>query len=62
MNQNPEQLARDAIDRMLFAAGWLVQPKQKINLAAATGVAVQEYKTDIAPPTTYYTILYTKSL
>ena len=49
MNQNPEQLARDRIDRMLQAAGWQVQPKQKINLAATTGVAVREYQTDIGP-------------
>jgi type I restriction enzyme, R subunit len=49
MNQNPEQLARDTIDRLLHAAGWVVQPKKAINLAAATGVAVREYQTDIGP-------------
>lgn len=49
MNQNPEQFARDTIDCMLHAAGWQVQAKQKINLAATTGVAVLEYQTDIGP-------------
>jgi type I restriction enzyme R subunit len=48
-NQNPEQLARDTIDRQLVAAGWIIQPKTKINLSAGTGVAVREYQTDIGP-------------
>ncbi len=49
MNQNPEQLARDQIDAALRQCGWVIQPKNKINLAAATGVAVTEYQTDIGP-------------
>jgi len=49
MNQNPEQLARDTIDRMLLAAGWQVQSKHKINLSAGMGIAVREYQTDIGP-------------
>ena len=48
-NQNPEQIARDKIDAMLVASGWMVQPKNKINLNAALGVAVTEYQTDIGP-------------
>ena len=48
-NQNPEQIARDKIDAMLIASGWMVQPKNKINLNAALGVAVTEYQTDIGP-------------
>ena len=48
-NQNPEQLARDTIDKMLIAAGWVVQSKDKVNLAAGLGVAVREYQTDIGP-------------
>lgn len=38
MNQNPEQIARDKIDQMLIAAGWLVQSKEKVNLSAGIGV------------------------
>ena len=49
LNQNPEQLVRDKIDKMLRASGWLVQSKTQINLAANTGVAVREYQTDIGP-------------
>lgn len=49
MNQNPEQKARDHIDRMLQASGWAIQDKSSINLHAATGVAVREYTTDIGP-------------
>jgi type I restriction enzyme R subunit len=48
-NQNPEQIARDNIDKMLQGAGWLVQSKSKINLAANKGVAVREYQTDVGP-------------
>lgn len=49
MNQNPEQLARDQIDKQLIACGWVIQHKSKINLSASLGVAVQEYQTDIGP-------------
>ncbi|MEI6949657.1 hypothetical protein V9K67_20890 [Paraflavisolibacter sp. H34] len=49
MNQNPEQIARDEIDRQLAACGWLVQSKNKINLHAGPGVAVREYKPDVGP-------------
>ncbi|MDO9318253.1 MAG: type I restriction-modification enzyme R subunit C-terminal domain-containing protein [Gammaproteobacteria bacterium] len=49
VNQNPEQRARDRIDRQLIAAGWLVQNKNAINLNAGAGVAVREYQTDVGP-------------
>lgn len=48
-NQNPEQIARDKIDQMLIKAGWQIQSKKKINLAAGKGIAVREYQTDIGP-------------
>jgi type I restriction enzyme R subunit len=48
-NQNPEQLARDTIDGLLAASGWIIQSKKTLNLAAGTGVAVREYTTDIGP-------------
>ncbi len=48
-NQNPEQIARDEIDKMLEAAGWVVQSKKKVDLSVAKGVAVREYQTDIGP-------------
>lgn len=49
INQNPEQIARDTIDKMLRSAGWVIQSKSTVNLAAAQGVAVREYQTDIGP-------------
>jgi type I restriction enzyme R subunit len=49
LNQNPEQIARDKIDHMLTLAGWQVQDKSKVNLAANFGVAVREYQTDVGP-------------
>ena len=49
MNQNPEQIARDNIDAELLWCGWVIQNKTQLNLAAATGVAVREYQTDIGP-------------
>lgn len=48
-NQNPEQLARDHIDRQLIACGWDIQDKSKINLGAGQGIVVREYQTDVGP-------------
>jgi type I restriction enzyme R subunit len=49
MNQTPEQMARDNIDRQLSASGWIVQNKKQMNLNAGLGVAVREYQTDAGP-------------
>lgn len=49
MNQTPEQIARDNIDRQLKACGWLIQDIKQINLNAGIGVAVKEYQTDVGP-------------
>jgi type I restriction enzyme R subunit len=38
-----EQTAREQIDRQLQAAGWAVQDRDRMNLSAATGVAVREF-------------------
>ena len=43
MSPTPEQLARVDIDRALAAAGWLVQDRDAMNLAAGPGVAVREF-------------------
>ena len=48
-NQNPEQIARDKIDKMLVDAEWVVQSKNKVDLSANKGVAVREYNTNIGP-------------
>ena len=45
-NQTPEQIARDKIDQMLESAGWLVQSKGTVNLAAGIGVALRETNTE----------------
>jgi type I restriction enzyme, R subunit len=49
LNQNPEQQARDNIDSMLLASGWVVQDKKAIDFAASLGVAIREYQTDMGP-------------
>lgn len=49
INQNPEQIARDNIDKQLIACGWIIQDKKKFNLAAGLGIAIREYQTDIGP-------------
>lgn len=46
INQNPEQIARDKIDKMLTGAGWLVQSKDKVNLSAGIGIALRETNTE----------------
>jgi type I restriction enzyme R subunit len=48
-NQNPEQRARDQIDTLLLASGWVVQDYKAINLSTSLGVAIREYRTDIGP-------------
>ena len=48
-NQNPEQIARDNIDKQLTACGWVIQSIKQINLNASSGVAVKEYLTDVGP-------------
>jgi type I restriction enzyme R subunit len=49
INQNPEQIARDNIDKQLIACGWVIQSIKQINLNAGVGVAVKEYSTDVGP-------------
>ena len=49
MNQNPEQLARDNIDKQLLACGWVIQDKKQVNLSAGPGVAIREYQTETGP-------------
>jgi len=39
----PEQIAREKIDRMLKAAGWIIQDRGQMNLVAGPGVAVREF-------------------
>lgn len=48
-NQNPEQVARDKIDDMLDASGWIVQDKNEIDPSKGRGQAVREYPTDNGP-------------
>jgi len=39
----PEEKARQEIDRLLEAAGWIVQDYDQLNLGATSGVAVREF-------------------
>ncbi|MEN6478165.1 MAG: DEAD/DEAH box helicase family protein [Anaerolineales bacterium] len=39
----PEQLARQDIDRLLEASGWVVQDRAQLNPSASLGVAVREF-------------------
>jgi len=48
-NQNPEQLARNEIDKHLCASGWIIQNKNKINLNAGVAVAIRKCQTDVGP-------------
>ena len=40
---NPEERARQDIDRQLGQCGWVVQDKGQMNISAALGVAVREF-------------------
>ena len=48
-NQNPEQIARDQIDKRLAEAAWHVQNMKDLDWSAGLGVAVREYQTDTGP-------------
>lgn len=52
-NQDPEQIARDNIDKQLDACGWAIQDKDKINLNVKLGVAVRYYTTQKGKETDY---------
>ena len=44
MPLTPEQQAREEIDKVLVEAGWIVQDRDEMNLAAGLGVAVREFR------------------
>jgi hypothetical protein len=44
VSPTPEQRARQDIDAALAAAGWVVQDRPQMNLAAGPGVAVREFR------------------
>lgn len=41
--QSPEAKARENIDRMLTASGWIVQSRDEANVSAGRGVAIREF-------------------
>lgn len=49
MSLTPEAQARQTIDRMLAASGWVLQDMKTLNPGAALGVAIREYPTDSGP-------------
>ena len=53
LNQDPEQFARDKIDKQLVACGWVIQDKDKINLNAGIGVVIRYYLTQDGKETDY---------
>ena len=44
MSPSPEREARESIDTALEAAGWAIQDRATMNITAAPGVAVREFK------------------
>jgi len=46
---SPEQEARKEIDRLLEAAGWLIQDRRDANIQAGPGVAVREFPLKSGP-------------
>ena len=43
MVRNAEDKAREQIDKLLTAAGWLVCDVDKVNLSSSIGVAIPEF-------------------
>ena len=51
---NPEERARQSIDRLLTAAGWAVQDFKGTDLHAAGGIALREFELDPGHGTSDY--------
>src|SRR5215831_16121307 len=49
MTLNPEQRAREKIDGLLRAAGWIIQDNADFNRNASEGVAVREFRLPKGP-------------
>ncbi len=47
--ETPEQLARQTIDALLSAAGWIVQDRDHLDRTAALGVVVREFPLPAGP-------------
>ena len=45
-NQNPEQVARDQIDKRLAEDGWFVQDKKSIDFNVGLGICQSAFKFD----------------
>ena len=45
----PEERARQKIDQLLEAAGWIVQSRQNLNLGSGTGIALRELPSPTGP-------------
>jgi len=45
----PEQRSRVTIDKLLTAAGWIVQNPDEINIGAGRGIAIREFRTATGP-------------
>jgi type I restriction enzyme R subunit len=43
MADTPESRARETIDLLLLAAGWIVQSQDEANVTAGRGVAIREF-------------------
>ena len=46
---NPEQQAREIIDKKLIQSGWVIQDLKSLNLSVSLGVAVREFPTSTGP-------------
>ncbi len=43
INQNPEQIARDRIDKMLIASGWVVQSKEPVPVEYSQKNPIEQF-------------------
>ena len=57
----PEDRAREKIDAMLSAAGWIVQSYSQLNYGAGPGIAITEYRT-LAGPADYLLVVNRKAI
>lgn len=49
MQMKPEEKAREKIDKLLEAAGWVIQDLEELNLGASKGVIIREFPMKTGP-------------
>jgi Type I site-specific restriction-modification system, R (restriction) subunit and related helicases len=56
-NQNPEQIARDNIDKQLTESGWIIQKRSRLIYLPGLVWLLRSIKPKSAPPIMFYLLM-----